>query len=79
MIEAKGVWLKSVVATHMAFQTTIGVEFNLPERSPRRIRNKKITVSVEGKSIGDEILSGRTCCGGLRRLQALILSAHALA
>ena len=40
----------------LAFKSAIRVEFDLPERSSCRIRDKKIAIRVEGKSIGDEIL-----------------------
>ena len=48
--------MERLVATEMTFESPVRVEFDLPQRSSCRIRDKEIASGIKGKAIGDEIL-----------------------
>ena len=60
--------MERLVATEMTFESPVRVEFDLPQRSSCRIRDKEIASGIKGKAIGDEILWVIGSYRGLRRL-----------
>src|SRR4029450_8953854 len=51
--------MERLVATEMTFESPIRVEFDLPQRSSCRIRDKEIASGIKGKAIGDQGLRAK--------------------
>ena len=83
--EAERIILECLVTAGRTLEIPVPVKLNLPERSPRSINDKHVTLSIKGDTVGDKRLGtrgvlsvpGGGCYGDRSRRQSPIVAADA--
>ena len=68
VVQAERVGRERGIATGRALESAAVLEFDLPDRSSRRVRDEQVAVAIEGQAVHDERLGTGRIRRGSRRI-----------